>query len=423
MQAFGDELMITFNHQSGLMRYSLDDGGLSEYMSLDSLNDIAKGVEYFNGVWHVSVETDGVYKKHASDGHSGWFMASSLTNLGVAHEIFWKEIRINVISVANTVIAADLLIDDDITPDVNKISGSEWHSQGFKPTTAGSLGKIELYIRRVGAPWGTFTVYIMADDAGTPGEPITPFAALATQTVDSSLVSTSAGFHTVIFDTPATVLDDGTRYHIAIANPGGSVSRYINWYKILFKDYDDGEFHDTIDAGGSWRSQVTKDKAFRTYVGSGDLQVSLTNDLTNYGPLASIDNAGVNIFPLKLKTRQLGYKIQAGATASATIKDISLVGIPLIASTNVWDMELRLDNEVTDMNDEDIVQDGYSLRTQLKTSYDNAELVDFKSMYYDQDKTTHSTLIESLEFDKVKVLGDGEEEYSQIARIKLRKVG
>lgn len=79
------------------------------------------------------------------------------------------------------------------------------------------LNKVTWYLRKVGTPTDTYSVYISADSAGAP----TDTALYSSDAVSSASVSTTIGFITFTFSTTA-VLTAGTTYWLVLKRDGAT---------------------------------------------------------------------------------------------------------------------------------------------------------------------------------------------------------
>ncbi len=134
-------------------------------------------------------------------------------------------------------------------------------SQSFIPADSKPLAKISLYIKKVGNP-SDRSVYITADDSGSPGQ-----TSLSQGTLYSSLVGVNYSWIDVVFSNPATLTAGQTYWIVLDANQ--SSSKYWVWCK----DKNQGFGNGVAKYSQSWTANpwtlIVGDLTFKTYLGEG----------------------------------------------------------------------------------------------------------------------------------------------------------
>lgn len=157
-------------------------------------------------------------------------------------------------------------------------------TQSFLASDSKPLAKVGLYLKKVGSP-GDRTIYVANDAAGVPAT-----TALASATLNESLVTTSYSWIEIAFPSPAALIA-GNTYWI-ILDAGKNATKYWVWCKDLGAGYANGQIKYSKD----WNSQpwtgVSGDLTFKTYLGTG---ASSINDVIVYGTVRanSITNSKI----------------------------------------------------------------------------------------------------------------------------------
>jgi len=86
-----NEVMIGWNYQSGLYRYSMEHGGISKNVNITSINDKVVGVAWFKGKWYYSIGGNGVYTTAATYPAAGGYLKSSMSSFKIAEKKNLKE--------------------------------------------------------------------------------------------------------------------------------------------------------------------------------------------------------------------------------------------------------------------------------------------------------------------------------------------
>jgi Ca2+-binding RTX toxin-like protein len=139
-------------------------------------------------------------------------------------------------------------------------------AQTFTAGISGGLDQVDLLLSKSGTPPASVTVEIRNTSAGNPGT-----AVLATASLPTSAIGTSAGFVPVTFAAPAPVAA-GTQYAIVVYSPGTGGDRAEWRYQDGGNPYSPGAFFFTTDpippGPGTWivADGGDNDAAFRTYV-------------------------------------------------------------------------------------------------------------------------------------------------------------
>ncbi|HEY4510135.1 MAG TPA: pilus assembly PilX N-terminal domain-containing protein [Candidatus Paceibacterota bacterium] len=145
-------------------------------------------------------------------------------------------------------------------------------AQSFVAADSKPLSKVNLYLKRVGSP-GDRTIRIANDNGGVPAT-----TALASETLNASLVTTNYGWIDIVFSSPADLVA-GSTYWI-ILDAAQNASKYWVWCKDAGGGYAGGN----AKYSQSWNSNpwtsVTGDLTFQTYLGTG---ISSVDNLTVYG--------------------------------------------------------------------------------------------------------------------------------------------
>jgi hypothetical protein len=153
------------------------------------------------------------------------------------------------------------------SPDVGKSSSQRDYAQSFVPSASDALAKISLQIRRTSSSPSNATVYIVADNAGSPST-----TQLASGTLAASAVGTSYAWVDVLMTTPP-LLTAGTTYWIVI-NATQNSSKYWTWCRDNGSGYASGASKYSSNwSGGSWTSN-TGDLDFKLYFGAGQSTLS-----------------------------------------------------------------------------------------------------------------------------------------------------
>jgi len=147
-------------------------------------------------------------------------------------------------------------------------------AQSFQPSSSDTLAKVSLYIKKVGNP-SSVNVRIVPDNAGVPDT-----SALASDTLNASLVGSNYAWIDVSFSSPATLTAGQTYWIVLDANR--SNSKYWVWCRDSNNGFGNGvaKYSEDWDSD-PWSSAITGDLAFKTYLGSGlssidDVDILLT---------------------------------------------------------------------------------------------------------------------------------------------------
>ena len=146
-------------------------------------------------------------------------------------------------------------------------------AQSFRATDSKPLSKVSLYLKKVGTPTNR-TVKITADNNGAPAS-----AALASDKLTASLVTTNYGWIDVVFESPATLIANTTYW--LILDVAQDNNDYWVWCRDTNNGYGNGQskYKQDWSTGGSWTAN-TGDLTFKTYLGTG---VSTLDKMVVYG--------------------------------------------------------------------------------------------------------------------------------------------
>lgn len=163
--------------------------------------------------------------------------------------------------------AAQVDQQNDVTSNVTSSSAAgNYGGQSFTAGLTGRLTQIDVQVSRSGSS-GPLTVGVYATSGGLPTG-----SALASQTIPEADLPTLAGWLSVVFTSPASVVS-GTQYAFALQAPSTSGSGSVQISAVTPETYAGGIL---LDNGPSaWRANnVSADMIFRTYVdvaSSGDV--------------------------------------------------------------------------------------------------------------------------------------------------------
>jgi len=142
-------------------------------------------------------------------------------------------------------------------------------SQGFKPATTGSVTKVKLWLKKVGAPAGAnhdIALEIHPNSSGVPsGTPVTNGTATA---IDTDDLATTYAWITFTFATNPS-LTAGTQYHLVLTGRFTiSAVNYVHWgvddYDVV---YPDGSM--SLEDGTTWVTDPNYDACFEVYISGG----------------------------------------------------------------------------------------------------------------------------------------------------------
>jgi len=144
------------------------------------------------------------------------------------------------------------------------VSATAWQwSQGFKITPTGPLGKVRLYLKKVGSPTDNLVAYIETDNSGKPSNTVVTNG--TSEAVLGSGLSTGYGWITFYFTTPPT-LTGGVQYHVVVKRSGGADA--VNYYDLACDtsaaSYAEGQTCRGTNAG-VWTAFATFDLIFEVY--------------------------------------------------------------------------------------------------------------------------------------------------------------
>lgn len=149
------------------------------------------------------------------------------------------------------------------TPPPNSIifrnaSASADAAQSFQVSTDGPVNKVELYLRKVGAPSNFTAIRITNDNSGNPGA-----TTIASGSLNASTITTNYGWVTASFSTNPQ-LTSGTTYWLVLDAASTSSSNYYDWGANT--SYSNGQAKTGVYSGGPWSATGT-DGYFNLYLG------------------------------------------------------------------------------------------------------------------------------------------------------------
>lgn len=211
----------------------------------------------------------------------------------------------NVISssglVPDTYASSTSCTNDEVAGNINPNID---YAQSFMISEAASspLASVALYIKRTGNVTGG-NVRITADNSGVPAT-----TALATQALSYSSVSTSYGWVTVNFTTPAT-LNPGTVYWLVLDSTQNA-TKWWTWCRSNTDTYASGspKFKQDWSVAGAWTA-VAGDMAFTTSFGVGLSKIDALH-IAGLAKADSITNSTI--------TGNAYYKTISGSTVSGS---------------------------------------------------------------------------------------------------------
>ena len=187
------------------------------------------------------------------------------------HGNIYSNSSINAVSatVTGSAVAADspaLAVDQsNTTPttptgsiNFRNVSASQDFAQSFQLDGNLPLNQIQLYLKKTGSPT-TPTIYILADNAGSPSTTTIP-----TGTATFGSVATSYGWVTISFASPPSLIA-GTTYWLVLDNSTQSSSNYYTIGANADSSYASGTAK-TGSYGGSWTA-ASLDSYFQIYTG------------------------------------------------------------------------------------------------------------------------------------------------------------
>lgn len=135
-------------------------------------------------------------------------------------------------------------------------------AQSFKPAATEKLNRIQIKIKKIGAP-SDVTVRIMKDKDGKPDKN----NVLATGTLFSSLVTTSYGWIEVTFDSTPSLTASNT-YWLMVDTSNNS-SNYWSWQNDLAQSYNRGSpaWSENWNTGNPAWMPIIGDLSFKTIMG------------------------------------------------------------------------------------------------------------------------------------------------------------
>lgn len=137
-------------------------------------------------------------------------------------------------------------------------------AQSFIANETGSLGKVSVFLAKVGNPTSNITLRIHADNAGNPAT-----GSLASGTITHSSVGTSPSWIDVTFASPPSLIN-GTKYWIVLDYGSNSSVNYWNWRKDATDAYPNntGKYTANCCSGNPTWTNVGGDLAFRVWIGN-----------------------------------------------------------------------------------------------------------------------------------------------------------
>ena len=156
-------------------------------------------------------------------------------------------------------------------------------AQSFKPSDSKPLYQVSLYIRKIGNP-SIPTLRVTTDNSGSPSS-----SALASASLNSSLITSNYGWVNVTFSSPANLVG-GQTYWI-ILDISQNSSNYYVWCRDSNNGFGNGDakYRQSWNNGNAWSVAIVGDLSFRTYLGGGPglinnvsiLEEARANTITN----------------------------------------------------------------------------------------------------------------------------------------------
>lgn len=140
------------------------------------------------------------------------------------------------------------------------VYGVRWESQTITPSVSHTLNRVAIKVARggIGGLPGTITVSIRATAAGLPTG-----ADLVSLTFDGNLLDTAATGQFRQYVMPGVALTAATKYAIVVRATGGDVNNHLVWREdATSPTYAGGSRCSSVDSGGTWAADTTKDFMF-----------------------------------------------------------------------------------------------------------------------------------------------------------------
>lgn len=142
-------------------------------------------------------------------------------------------------------------------------------AQSFTSNETGPLGKVSVFLGKVGNPTSNLTLRIATDVGGRPNT-----SSLVTGTIPYTSVGTTASWIDVSFTSPPN-LTNGVKYWIVLDYGSNSATNYWNWRKDATDAYPDntGRYTSNCCSGTPTWTNVGGDLAFRVWIGGSTTRI------------------------------------------------------------------------------------------------------------------------------------------------------
>ena len=225
------------------------------------------------------------------------------------------------------------------------------YAQSFIAPSSDALGKVSLYLKKVGNP-SSRTVKIVADNNGSPDD-----ESVASDTLNNDLVTTSYGWIDITFSSPP-LLVDGNIYWIVL-DADRDNSKYWVWCNDSDSSYSSGVGKYSEDWDDDPWTQITGDLNFRTYFGAGassldgvtvleDAKANTITDSKICGDAyyQSIDASSLNF--LNNPTTQVCGTPTTNGTAYPDSPDPSVENMPISqANIDQWKVDAQVGDPIS----------------------------------------------------------------------------
>lgn len=217
---------------------------------------------------------------------------------------------------------------------ITNLTGVERAAQGrFSFTQTGSVGAVQLLLKKTGSPTSTITVNLVAVSGGNNPEEGT---IVATSTIDGSTLTTSYASTTFTFTTPVNIISTSQLYFLKIYQTTGASNS--DYYSAGSDGTGNALANQNVwrRSGGNWTSEAT---AWDMYMVFGDASGLLgfgfiypTNGLENITDFAHWEVAAGNLVS-RGDIFWVDYSQNSATTTSVTSLGDSIV---IFSATSTW---------------------------------------------------------------------------------------
>lgn len=136
-------------------------------------------------------------------------------------------------------------------------------AQSFIASAAGTIGRVSVYLGKIGDPPSDITIRIAADNGGKPST-----VSMASASIENSSVGSTPSWIDIAFVSPPSLVQ-GAKYWIILDYGSNSATKYWNW----IKDSTGGYVNNTGKYTGNWSSgsavwtDINGDLLFRVWIG------------------------------------------------------------------------------------------------------------------------------------------------------------